>query len=75
MSFEKEFWNKRILSWERSKYKSISKKIDVNYSVKRRLHLATHLLQQVSARRDLLELGCGSGRLWERDPLIESGKL
>lgn len=65
MSLKKEFWNQKILSWERSKYKSISYGIDVNSSVKHRLHLTASLLQQISEGKHLLELGSGSGRFYE----------
>ena len=64
MSLEKDFWNQKILSWEKSKYKSISWGLDVNSSVKYRLRLAAFLLQQISEGKSLLELGCGSGRLY-----------
>ena len=65
MSFKQDFWNRKILSWERSKYKNMLKVFDVNSSVKRRLHLAASVLHQMPEEKRLLELGCGSGRLWE----------
>ena len=67
MSFEKtKFWNQKILSWEENKYKKVFKWFDVNSSVKYRLYLASALLNQMSEGKSLLELGCGSGLLWER---------
>lgn len=66
MSLEKTFWNQKILPWEKSKYDKKSKMFDVNSSVKHRLQLAVSLLQQIGDRKHLLELGCGSGRLWDQ---------
>ena len=65
MSFRKEFWNQKILSWENKKYKNIPYIFDVNSSVKHRLYLASSLLHRISEKKRVLELGCGSGRLWE----------
>lgn len=65
MSFKEEFWNKKILSWENRKYKNTFYILDVNSSVKHRFYLASSLLHQISKGKSLLELGCGSGRLWE----------
>ena len=62
-----EFWNKKILSWERAKYNlGRWKKADVNSSVKYRLNLASNLLNQVSNNKNILELGSGSGLLWQK---------
>ena len=72
MSFKKEFWNQKILSWEKNKYKTTIKAFDVNSSVKRRLHLASNLLHQFSEGKNVLELGCAGGMLWNR---INSLKL
>ena len=66
MSLEKTFWNQKILSWENNKYDKKSKVFDVNSSVKHRLQLAASLLSQIGDGKHLLELGCGSGRLWEQ---------
>ena len=66
MSLEQTFWNQKILSWEKSKYDKKSKVFDVNSSVKYRLQLAASLLHQIDERKHLLELGCGSGRLWDQ---------
>ena len=66
MLSEKKFWNQKILPWEKSKYDSTPKLLDVNSSIKYRLCLTAFLLQQISEGKNLLELGCGSGRLWEQ---------
>ena len=65
MSLEKAFWNQKILSWESNKYKK-SKMFDVNSSVKYRLRLAASLVHQTGEGKHLLELGCGSGHLWDQ---------
>ena len=62
---EKAFWNQKILAWERNKYTK-SKIFDVNSSVKYRLRLAASLLHQTGEGKNLLELGCGSGHLWDQ---------
>lgn len=61
-----EFWNQKILLWENKKYDNAPKLLDVNSSIKYRLYLAASLLHQISEKKSLLELGCGSGRLWEQ---------
>ena len=66
MSFEKTFWNKKILPWESSKYDSHPKIFDVNASIKYRLQLTASILYQIGEGKHLLELGCGSGRLWSQ---------
>ncbi|MCZ0933134.1 MAG: class I SAM-dependent methyltransferase [Oligoflexia bacterium] len=65
MLTKKEFWNQKISSWEKSKYKKTLKYFDVNSSVKFRLQLAVALLSQIAEGKSLLELGCGSGLLWD----------
>lgn len=65
MPFKKEFWNQKILLWEKNKYKKKPKVFDVNASVKYRLQLASSVLHQISEEKNVLELGCGSGHLWE----------
>ena len=64
--FKRAFWNQKILSWEQHKYKSLPQWLDVNKSVKRRLNLAASVLGQMPPGKSLLELGCGSGLLWEQ---------
>lgn len=66
MLTKKEFWNQKISSWEKSKYKKTIKYFDFNSSVKFRLLTAGKLLNQISTGKNLLELGCASGFLWER---------
>ena len=64
MFYKKNFWNKKILIWEKNKYTS-KKYLDVNSSVKNRQLLASYLLSQISNGKKVLELGCGSGKLWD----------
>ena len=70
MLTKKEFWNQKISSWEKKKYSGALKYFDVNSSVKFRLHVAVSLLSQISKEKNLLELGCGSGLLWDRIKLL-----
>ncbi|MDE0092469.1 MAG: class I SAM-dependent methyltransferase [Oligoflexia bacterium] len=70
MLTKKEFWNQKISSWEISKYKKSLKYLDINSSVKFRLYLASALLKQVSQEKHVLELGCGSGWLWDHIKLL-----
>ena len=66
MLTKKEFWNQKISSWEKSKYKKTVKYFDVNSSVKFRLQTASSILTQIAEEKSVLELGCGSGLLWDR---------
>lgn len=66
MSFKKQFWNQKILSWEKDKYQERSKLWDFNSSVRHRLYLANIVIQQMADKMSLLELGCGSGKLWDK---------
>ena len=66
MSFKKKFWDEKILLWEKKRYDRIPKIFDTYSSLKCRLHLAYSVLSQISDGKRLLELGCGSGRLWEK---------
>ena len=66
MLTKKEFWNQKISSWEKNKYKKPINYFDFNSSVKFRLHTASNILNQISEGKNLLELGCGSGLLWDR---------
>ena len=72
MLSKRKFWNQKILSWEKSKYETKHKFYDVNRSVKQRLLLARSVIHQMPEGTNLLELGCGSGQLWEN---IKSLKL
>ena len=70
--FKQKFWNDKILSWEKDKYDGAPKIFDVNSSVKRRLNMTADLLGRSAEGKNLVELACGSGRLWEK---IRSLKL
>ncbi len=72
MLSKRRFWDQKILSWEKSKYEIKHRFYDVNHSVKRRLLLASSIIHQMPEETNLLEFGCGSGRLWEN---IKSLKL
>ena len=71
MFSKKQFWNKKILSWEKNKYEKKSKLYDVNFSIKHRLNLASSILHQIPKKKTVLELGCGSGQLWEKIKLLD----
>ena len=71
MLSKKKFWDQKILSWEKNKYKKESRFYDVNNSLKQRLLLASSVIHQMPKRTDLLELGCGSGQLWENIKLLK----
>ena len=58
------FWDENILLWEEKKYKEVF--FDVNSSVKNRLNTAVSVLHQMPEGARLVELACGSGRLWEK---------
>ena len=69
---KEKFWNQKISHWEQRKYKKLPRYLDVNSSVKFRLNLTAHLLNQISKENRLLELGCGSGFLWNQ---IQESKI
>ena len=62
---KQNFWNQKILIWEQSRYDAKSGFYDFSSSVKQRMLLSSCLLRQMRKGFRLLELGCGSGRLWE----------
>ena len=66
MSTKEEFWNQKISTWEKNKYKKTIKYLDINSSVKFRLQTASSLLTQIAEEKNVLELGCASGMLWDR---------
>ena len=72
MLTKQKFWNQRIAAWEKNKYRKTPKYLDVNSSIKFRLNLTAHLLDQISKEKSLLELGCGSGFLWNQ---IQESKI
>lgn len=60
--FLKRFWDKRILSWEGSRYESLASPI-LYWQIRYRLKKALKLLWEPPSYTSVLELGCGSGRL------------
>lgn len=71
MSCKRNFWNQKIISWENNKYKAGFKILDVNFSIKYRLQAASFITHQISKGKRILELGCGSGWLWENINLLD----
>lgn len=74
MSIDKaEFWNKKILKWERDKYSS-KRFFDFNASVKARKEFAAEFIKKYGVGLRVLEIGCGSGTLLQliRDTKIKS---
>jgi SAM-dependent methyltransferase len=68
-----QFWEDRILSWERKRYdrRSLPSRLGVSRSITARLRLAAELLAPRVRGRHVLELGCGTGRLMPA--LLEAG--
>lgn len=60
--FLKRFWDKRILSWEGSRYESVISPI-LYWQIRYRLKEALNILCEPPSHSSVLELGCGSGRL------------
>jgi len=64
---KQEFWDNKILVWERDKYAPtggfLGRFGDVNRSLKKRMQIAEEAISRISANRILLEIGCGSARL------------
>lgn len=63
----KDFWDKKIVPWENSKYNKIegflTSIFDVNSSLKNRLQTAEQFLEQNVKGKRIIEIGCGSARL------------
>jgi SAM-dependent methyltransferase len=67
MTAPKEFWERKILRWERRRYSHWLALYPLSWSVRARLRRAHRLiLQRVPRDWSVLELGCGSGLLAER---------
>jgi 2-polyprenyl-3-methyl-5-hydroxy-6-metoxy-1,4-benzoquinol methylase len=65
-NFKSEFWSKKIIGWEKDRYKKKSKN-----SVQERLNTVFKILEKKCFNKNILEIGCGSGLLAEK--LIEAG--
>ena len=65
-NFKSDFWNKKIIGWEKDRYIKRSKN-----SVKERLDTALKILEKKCLNKNILEIGCGSGLLAEK--LVEAG--
>lgn len=63
IDLKKEFWDQKILRWEKEKYLDKSLLLDVNSSVKFRMVLTKKILSKISKNKTLLEIGCGSALL------------
>lgn len=62
--FKSRFWDRKILSWEKARYRQPNAG-ETSNSVHYRLFLATKILNQAVSHLSLLDLGCGSGHLFE----------
>ena len=66
-----DFWNRRILSWERARYRPHSVFNPMSWGVRARLAKATAALSDIANNQSTLQvfdLGCGTGRLAQRLP-------
>lgn len=65
---KKTFWDEKILGWEEKKYSMpsgfLGRKFDVNSSLKKRLEIAQRILVNGAKDRVILEIGCGTARLF-----------
>lgn len=60
----KNFWDKKILTWERSRYGTFSFLIPQSWSVKMRLRCAERIIKKnIPHTGVILDLGCGTGRI------------
>lgn len=61
---EKEFWNRKILRWERSRYSALAALNPFAWTVQSRMSRAVRELKdRIRASDRVLDLGCGSGIL------------
>lgn len=67
---KKLFWDRKILTWERARYgdQNSSNSVLPENSVSERLKFASAFLSRYSHPKHLLDLGCGSGRLFHHIP-------
>lgn len=63
MNDKANFWERKILEWESSKYVKSFPLLDPNNSVKYRRQMALDILMAQVKGKKVLELGCGSGFL------------
>lgn len=72
--YRENFWNSKILKWETKNYNS-KRRPSLFKPVHYRLEVAAHFLQPLVSNRTLLDLGCGSGRLFKKFFLNETCQL
>lgn len=63
--FRRQFWDRKILHWERKRYESPSP-WTLFQPVNQRLLLASQILIRYQKGCDILDLGCGSGLLFSQ---------
>ncbi len=57
-----QFWERKILKWERVRYSKWASAYPISWSIRNRLRTASEIVhQRASADWRLVELGCGSG--------------
>lgn len=61
--FRTQFWDRKILTWERKRYQTPSS-WPIFQSVKQRLIISSSILSRFQRGGQLLDLGCGSGFLF-----------
>lgn len=69
MNSQKEYWNKKIIKWEKSSYLELTQgmglieKIATKFRkpIKERMYAAKELLKPMIKGKTVLDLGCGSG--------------
>lgn len=63
----RQFWEKKILNWERSRYGLIFALNPFSWTVRNRLKISTELIERnLGQNWSVIELGCGSGYLAEK---------
>ncbi len=63
----KQYWERKILGWERSRYEGSSWLKPASWTLRRRMDLAVRVAREVLPRGGrLVELGCGTGFFAER---------
>lgn len=67
----KEYWNRKIIDWEKSAYQGVSKELSLiekiatrfREPIKKRKEILLSILKDLIKGKRVLELGCGSGGL------------